>query len=98
MRTRHHPGVLACVFGVWYATGRVWTDFLRVERRFYGLTGSQWACLGAIAVCAFLLVRWRIRDGRGSPEGEPPPDAVEGEGATDAGAAAPPQVTPPDPV
>jgi prolipoprotein diacylglyceryl transferase len=97
MRTRHHSGVLACVFGIWYSAGREWTDFLRVERRFYGLTGSQWACLVAIAVCVFLLVRWRIQDGRGSPQAGPPPDALEGEAAGDAGAAAPPQVTPPDP-
>jgi hypothetical protein len=85
------------VFGIWYSAGREWTDFLRVERRFYGLTGSQWACLVAIAVCVFLLVRWRIQDGRGSPQAEPPPEALEGEAAGDAGAAAPPQITPPDP-
>jgi prolipoprotein diacylglyceryl transferase len=97
MRRSHHAGVLACVFGIWYATGRVWTDFLRVERRFYGLTGSQWACLGAIALCVFLLVRWRMQDGRGSPEQtESPPSALEGEAATGTGEL-PPRITPPDP-
>jgi prolipoprotein diacylglyceryl transferase len=98
MRTSHHRGVLACVFGIWYSAGREWTDFLRVERRFYGLTGSQWACLVAIVVCTFLLVRWRIQDGRGSPQGESSPaDSSGDEATTEAGPATPPQIAPPDP-
>jgi prolipoprotein diacylglyceryl transferase len=71
MRSAHRAGVLTCVFGIWYASGRVLTDFLRVERRFTGLTGSQWACLAAIALCIGLLVYWRIKDGRGPAQAEP---------------------------
>jgi phosphatidylglycerol---prolipoprotein diacylglyceryl transferase len=71
MRSAHRAGVLTCVFGIWYASGRVLTDFLRVERRFAGLTGSQWACLAAIALCIGLLVYWRIKDGRAPAQAEP---------------------------
>src|SRR5207249_2859535 len=35
-------GVMICTWAVWYLGVRVWTDFLRVDKRFFGLTGSQW--------------------------------------------------------
>jgi phosphatidylglycerol:prolipoprotein diacylglycerol transferase len=78
MRTARRPGVLTCVFGIWYSSGRVLTDFLRVERRFSGLTGSQWACLVAIVVCVGLLIWWRVHDGPVRPT--PEPAGVAGEG------------------
>jgi phosphatidylglycerol:prolipoprotein diacylglycerol transferase len=52
-------GFMTIVFVIWYGIMRVVTDFLRVDRRYLGLTGSQiWALL-AVAACAYFLVRFR---------------------------------------
>jgi phosphatidylglycerol:prolipoprotein diacylglycerol transferase len=94
MRTAHRAGVLTCVFAIWYASGRVLTDFLRVERRFYGLTGSQWTCLVAIALCTGLLVYWRAKDGRAGAKPDPS-EPNGGEPTEDPNGQ--PVVAPPDP-
>ena len=68
--------------------GRVLTDFLRVDKTWFGLTGSQWTSIAAILLSIGLLVRYAMRPGPGpqpvlaggepgSVEGEPGP--VEGE-------------------
>ncbi len=67
MRRERRAGVLTIGFVVWYAAARVITDFLRVENRFLGLTGSQWTSLAAIVLCLVVL-RWV----RGRPETSPP--------------------------
>ena len=51
-------GVLACVFGLWYGTGRFITDFLRIDKEFFGLTGSQWTAITVAVICAALLLKW----------------------------------------
>jgi phosphatidylglycerol:prolipoprotein diacylglycerol transferase len=58
-RRGHRLGFPTLVFGVWYGTMRVITDFLRVDRRYFGLTGSQLLALGVVAVSLFLLARYR---------------------------------------
>jgi phosphatidylglycerol---prolipoprotein diacylglyceryl transferase len=64
------PGALAIVFGLWYGTMRVITDFLRVDKTYFGLTGSQITALTVALVCLFFLVRYR-----GAPPryADPPP-------------------------
>jgi phosphatidylglycerol---prolipoprotein diacylglyceryl transferase len=63
-RKARNLGFLTIVFVIWYGIMRVITDFLRVDRRYLGLTGSQiWALL-AMGACAYLLVRYR-----GAPPG-----------------------------
>ncbi len=57
MRRDRLTGVLTVTFVIWYAAARVITDFLRVENRFLGLTGSQWTSIAAIVLCLFVL-RW----------------------------------------
>lgn len=44
-----------------YAVGRIATDFLRVDKRWLdlGLTGSQITAIAALALCLYLLVRYR---------------------------------------
>jgi phosphatidylglycerol---prolipoprotein diacylglyceryl transferase len=73
----HRSGFLALVFVVWYGSMRVVTDFLRVDKRYLGLTGSQILALAAVLTAAVFLVRWR-----GAPPrwADPPP----AEGATTA--------------
>jgi prolipoprotein diacylglyceryltransferase len=47
------------VFTIWYGTARVVTDFLRVDRRYIGLTGSQISAGLAVVACVYLLARYR---------------------------------------
>jgi prolipoprotein diacylglyceryltransferase len=53
-------GVLIMSFAIVYGTGRVITDFLRVDKTYFGLTGSQLTAIGVIAISVFVLLRyWR---------------------------------------
>jgi phosphatidylglycerol:prolipoprotein diacylglycerol transferase len=60
-RVPRRPGILTLTFGLWYGTGRIITDFLRVENRFFGLTGSQWTSIVVVTVCAVALARFVLR-------------------------------------
>jgi phosphatidylglycerol---prolipoprotein diacylglyceryl transferase len=62
-RTHRRTGILFFTYVVWYGTGRIITDFLRVENRFFGLTGSQWTSLVAVTFAAVTLI-WFAWDGR----------------------------------
>jgi len=68
-RVPRRPGILIATFGLWYGTGRIITDFLRVENRFLGLTGSQWSSAVVVMLCILTLVRFRIRPDRGGAPG-----------------------------
>ena len=63
-RRVRREGVMIASWAVWYLGVRIWTDSLRVDKRFWGLTGSQWtsAVIGSIALCA--LVYWAIQSRR----------------------------------
>ena len=56
-------GILTLLFGAWYGTVRVITDFLRVDKRFFGLTGSQWTGLTVATIWLVPVLRdalgWR---------------------------------------
>ena len=83
-RTARNRGLLVVTFTVWYAAMRVITDFLRVDQRYLGLTGSQLMSLAVGLVCLYLLIRFR-----GAPPGwAGPPLDGPGEGPT-SGAPAP---------
>jgi phosphatidylglycerol---prolipoprotein diacylglyceryl transferase len=60
-RTMRRPGVLFLTYAAWYGTGRIITDFLRVENRFIGLTGSQWTSVLAVTVSIALLIWFALR-------------------------------------
>ena len=66
-KRRLREGVLACVFGLWYGMGRFITDFLRIDKEFFGLTGSQWTAITVAVICAVLLVRWALTGHLRSP-------------------------------
>lgn len=51
-------GVLIMTFAIWYGTGRIITDFLRVDKTFFGLTGSQWTSIAAIVLSIVTLIRY----------------------------------------
>ena len=58
-RRLRNSGFLILVFTTWYGTMRMITDFLRVDRRYLGLTGSQIMSLAVGASCLYLLARYR---------------------------------------
>jgi phosphatidylglycerol:prolipoprotein diacylglycerol transferase len=64
-------GILTLTFGAWYGAMRVVEDFLRVDKRFFGLTGSQWTGLTVSVLCLVTLLVWAVRADR------PPRDRVE---------------------
>jgi phosphatidylglycerol---prolipoprotein diacylglyceryl transferase len=74
-RTLRRPGVLFLIYMAWYGTGRIVTDFLRVENRFFGLTGSQWTSVLAVTVAVVMLAWFALRP---RPPSEQPDAAVRG--------------------
>jgi phosphatidylglycerol:prolipoprotein diacylglycerol transferase len=75
------PGFMALTFTAWYGTMRVITDFLRVDRRYLGLTGSQIMSLLVVLVSLYLIARYRgappgfVREGPPEEPSEAPSDA-----------------------
>lgn len=60
-RVPRREGILILTFAVLYGAGRVLTDFLRVDKHFFGLTGSQWGAILAITVALLTLLRFAMR-------------------------------------
>jgi phosphatidylglycerol:prolipoprotein diacylglycerol transferase len=60
-RHSRRAGVLFFSYMVWYGAGRILTDFLRVENRFFGLTGSQWTSSAAVAFATLALIWFALR-------------------------------------
>lgn len=60
-RSLRRPGVLFLTYAAWYGTGRIITDFLRVENRFLGLTGSQWTSVAAVTASIALLAWFALK-------------------------------------
>ena len=58
-RKARNAGFLILVFSIWYGAMRVITDFLRVDRRYFGLTGSQLMTLTVGLIAIYLLARYR---------------------------------------
>jgi prolipoprotein diacylglyceryl transferase len=72
-------GILTLVFGAWYGIARVIEDFLRVDKRIFGMTGSQWTGATVAILCLATLAVWAIR-ARGR-RGEPPDEREPAAGA-----------------
>lgn len=87
-RKARTPGLLILTFTVWYSAMRVVTDFLRVDKRYFGLTGSQLMSITVGVICLYLLARYR-----GAPRRFQHPPGGGGEGAGDRAPQPPP--TPP---
>jgi len=63
-RTPRRLGILTLTFGGWYGIERLVTDFLRIDKRFFGLTGSQWTASTVAAVSIITLVLWGLASRR----------------------------------
>ena len=57
-RKARNTGLLTIVFVIWYGAMRFATDFLRVDRTYFGLTGSQVTSAAVVLTCVFLLLRY----------------------------------------
>lgn len=77
-RSPRRLGILTLTFGAWYGATRVLEDFLRVDKRIFGLTGSQWTGLTVSLLCLVTLLVWAIR---ARPAARPPDDREIGAGA-----------------
>ena len=55
-RRERRLGILTLTFGAWYGITRLLEDFLRVDKRFFGLTGSQWTGMTVALICLALLL------------------------------------------
>jgi len=80
-------GVATLVFAGYYGCCRLLEDFLRIDKRFGPLTGSQWTALAVVIIVVIVWAVWaitkrpgpttpprpRIRRSRGAPEPEPTP-------------------------
>ncbi|MDP8955812.1 MAG: prolipoprotein diacylglyceryl transferase [Actinomycetota bacterium] len=65
LNLRHRRmGILTLTFATWYGIGRILTDFLRVENRFFGLTGSQWTSVVVVLLSVATLVWFAVRPER----------------------------------
>ncbi len=71
-RSPRRLGVLTLTFGAIYGSARVLEDFLRVDKRIFGLTGSQWTGMTVSIICIVILVIWAVQAKRR----EPPTEAV----------------------
>ena len=70
-------GMLFLTWAGLYAAGRIATDFLRVDKRWIlGLTGSQITSVLALALCGYLILRYRGAPGAAEPAAEPLPQAI----------------------
>lgn len=83
-RRPRNVGLVALVFVVWYGAMRVVTDFLRVDKRYFGLTGSQITALSLGLLCLALLVRFRGAPPRWAAARTPPAPAPATERDDDA--------------
>jgi phosphatidylglycerol:prolipoprotein diacylglycerol transferase len=60
-RKPRREGVMIMTWAIWYCSVRIGTDFLRVDKRFFGFTGSQWASVAVVTASVITLVVWAIR-------------------------------------
>jgi prolipoprotein diacylglyceryl transferase len=82
-------GVATLVFAGYYGCCRLLEDFLRIDKRFGPLTGSQWTALAVVIIVVIVWAIWaitkrpgpttpprpRIRRSRDAPQPEPSPTA-----------------------
>src|SRR5947199_8552745 len=55
-REPRREGTVTLAFAVWYGCARLLEDFLRIDKRFGPLTGSQWTALTVVVVSLVLLI------------------------------------------
>ena len=64
-RGPRREGTATLAFAVWYGCARLLEDFLRIDKRFGPLTGSQWTALTVVVVSIALLIVRAVTEGPG---------------------------------
>ncbi|HEX2025299.1 MAG TPA: prolipoprotein diacylglyceryl transferase family protein, partial [Actinomycetota bacterium] len=82
-RRPRREGVLILSFAIWYGLGRVITDLLRIDKTFFGLTGSQWTSIAAVVISVIILLRFARNPLRPGDEETAPDEAEPSERTTD---------------
>ncbi len=67
-RRARRAGVLFLTFAALYGVGRIVTDLFSLERTWFGLTGSQWASVAAVAISLGTLAWFLARPSSGEPD------------------------------
>jgi prolipoprotein diacylglyceryltransferase len=89
MKRPRREAMAALLFAAYYGSCRLLEDFLRIDKRFGPLTGSQWTALTVVVLCIGLAIwfavtrrpgpttppRSKIWRRRSEPEPEPAPEA-----------------------
>jgi prolipoprotein diacylglyceryltransferase len=83
MRKTRREGILTLTFGLWYGLSRIVEDSLRIDKRFFGLTGSQWTALTVATISAALLLWFALRPDPDAPSGGGPAVAEPSSGEPD---------------
>jgi phosphatidylglycerol:prolipoprotein diacylglycerol transferase len=83
-RVSRRAGILFFTYVIWYGTGRILTDFVRVENRFFGLTGSQWTSVLAVAFAIGMLAWFATHPDRPGHAEDPDLAPVAPDAAADA--------------
>lgn len=65
-------GILTLTFGLWYGLERILEDSLRIDKRFFGFTGSQWTALAVVIISSSLLIWWAFHPLPPAEEGAAP--------------------------
>jgi len=72
MRKPRREGILTLTFGLWYGIARILEDSLRIDKRFFGLTGSQWTAVAVATASAVVLLWWARHPDPEAPSGGGP--------------------------
>ena len=85
MKRPRREGVLTLSFGLIYGCARILEDSLRIDKRFWFFTGSQWTALAVASISAGILIWWAFHPKRTAPGGDPDVegDASGGTGPVD---------------
>ena len=76
-RRPRREGVMIMAFAIWYGTGRVITDFLRIDKTYFGLTGSQLTSIAVVLISLYTLWRFARRPAVGADGGDADDGDVE---------------------
>ena len=70
MKRPRREGVLTLSFGLIYGCARILEDSLRIDKRFWFFTGSQWTALAVASISAGILIWWAFHPKRTAPGGD----------------------------
>jgi phosphatidylglycerol---prolipoprotein diacylglyceryl transferase len=70
MKRPRREGVLTLSFGLIYGCARILEDSLRIDKRFWFFTGSQWTALAVASISAGILIWWAFHPKRTASGGD----------------------------